>query len=123
MARKASLIGAGTGLAPVYLHAGLGEHRLEHQLYLTALPLLRQRELCLVQAMLVGNTLRCGLAVEAHAVLVCAEALQLPAGGHAYLGPLPAAPAVGALEVPLHHVIAAVAAEVQALGLLRGNAK
>ena len=40
MACKATLVGAVTGLTSVDLHTNLGEGSLEHQLYLSALPLL-----------------------------------------------------------------------------------
>ena len=118
MPRKAALVGAVAGLTTVYLHANLGEGSLEDQLNLPALPLLRQRKLRLVATRLVGNALGRGLAVEAHAVLVGAEALQFPARGHSYLGPLAAVVSVGTIEVPFYHVVASVSAEVLSLSLL-----
>ena len=119
MTCETSLIDALSGLSSVDGDAGLGEDGLEYQLYLSARPFLGQGELGLVVAFLVGNTLGRGLAVETHAILVGAEALQLPAGGNANLRLLTGAAAVAALKVPLHHVVAARAAEVETLGVLR----
>ena len=112
MACKASLIKASASLAPVDRDVGIGEDSLEDQLYLAALPLLWQRKLGLVESVLVGDALGRTLTVETHPVLVGAEPLKLPARGNANLRPLAAITSVGALEVPFHHVVAAVAAKV-----------
>ena len=117
MAGKAALIGAIASLAPVDLHTNLREGCLEDQQNLSALPFLGQGKLMLIQSFLVSNTLWCGFAVEAHTILIGAEALQLPARGYANLGPLTTITSVTALEVPLHHVVTAMTTQILPLRL------
>ena len=87
MSGKAALIRAVTCLTTINLHMNLRKGSLKDQLYLTTLPLLRQRKLRFVQPLLVGNSLRCCLAIEPHTILVGAKALQFPARRHTNLGP------------------------------------
>ena len=84
---ETALVLAAASLTAIDGHLGIGHHRLEDKFYLFAFPLLGQGELVLVASLLVCNALGCRFAVKAHAVLVCAEALQFPAGRHAYFGP------------------------------------
>ena len=93
-----------------------GKSSLKYKLYLPSLPVGRQRKLRLVLAMFVGNALRGCLAIEAHAILIGAEALQFPTGRHTDLCPFAAVAPVGALEIPLHHVVTPPSAQVLAAG-------
>ena len=79
MTGEATLVGTTSCLASVDLHTNLCEGGLEHQLDLSAVPLLRQGELMLVLTCLISNALWGCLAIETHAILISAEALQLPA--------------------------------------------
>ena len=114
---KTALIRAVASLATVDLHTNLRKGSLEHQLNLTALPLLGQRELRLVQALLVGNTLGRRLAIEPHTILVGAKALQFPARRHTNLRPLTGVTTVRTLEIPLHHVVTPVTTQILTLCL------
>ena len=115
MARKAALIQTVASLTSVNLHVGIGEHGLKHQQYLSSRPILRQRKLRLVLTRLVSNALWCGFAIETHAILVGAKALQLPARWYANLRPLAAVAPVGTIEVPLYHVVTAVTTQILTL--------
>ena len=115
---EASLIEPVAGLPAVDGHIGIGEDGLKHQLYLPAFPCLGQRKRCLVQSFLVGNALWGGFPIESHTILIGAETLQFPARRHTDLRPFPAVAPVGALEIPLHHIVTAVTAQILAVGLI-----
>ena len=106
---------SGTSLSAVDGHTGIGENGLEGEQNLSAFPFLRQRELIFIESLLVGNALGRGLSVEAHAILVSAKTLQFPTRRHTDLCPFAAVAPVGTLEIPLHHVVAAPAAQVLAV--------
>ena len=117
--RETALVSAIASLTSVDGSTHLRKHGLEDQQNLPALPSLGQRELMLVLAHLVGNTLWGGLAVEAHAILVSAEALQLPARGHTYLRPLATVMSIGTHEIPLYHIITTMTTQVLSLSFHR----
>ena len=117
MTGESTLIRAITSLATIDLHMNLREGSLEHQLNLTTLPLLGQRKIRLIQALLIGNTLRCRLTIEPHAILVGAKALQFPTRWYTNLRPLATIAPVRALENPLHHVVTTVSAQILTLSL------
>ena len=115
MTGEPSLIGAVACLTTIDLHTNLRKGCLKNQQYLATCPLFGQCKLMLIQSFLVGNAFRSCLAVEAHTVLVGAEALQFPAGGYSYLCPLAAIATVGTLEVPLHHIVTTVTTQILSL--------
>ena len=79
MTGESALIRAVARLATIYFDMNLSKGSFKHQLNLSALPLLGQRELRLVKTLLVGNTLRRRFTIETHTVLIGAETLQFPA--------------------------------------------
>ena len=115
--REAALMQSGTSFSAVNGHTGIGENGLEGEQNLPAFPFLRQRELIFIESLLVGNALGRGLAVEAHAILVSAKTLQFPTRRHTDLCPFAAVAPVGTLEIPLHHIVTAPAAQVLAVCL------
>ena len=119
MTRKTALVSAVASLTSVDGGTHLRKHSLEDQQNLPALPSLGQRELMLVLAHLVGNTLWGGLSVEAHAILVSAEALQLPARRHTYLRPLATVMPIGTHEIPLYHIVTTMTTQVLSLSFHR----
>ena len=110
MTGKTTRIQSVASLATIDRGTHIRKHRLEDEQNLAPLPLLGQRELRLVQALLVGNTLGHRLAIEPHTILVGAKALQFPARRHTNLRPLTGVTTVRTLEIPLHHVVAAMSA-------------
>ena len=117
MTGKATLIGTVACLTTINLHMNLRKGSLKYKLNLTALPRFRQRKLRLVQPLLVSNTLRRSLAIEAHTILVGTKTLQFPARRYTYLGPLTCVTPIRALKIPLHHVITPVSTQILALCL------
>ena len=101
-----------TRLSPVDSYLGIGEHRLKDQFYLSPLPLFRERKLVFVIAFLVGYAFRLSLSIEAHTILIGAEALQLPTRRDANLRPLAGILPISTLEIPLHHVVTTVTRKV-----------
>ena len=71
-----------TGLALVDHHLGVSHRAFKHEVDVMVGPFGGQGELVLVHTFLVGDAVRKWFAVELHAVLVSAEALQLPARRH-----------------------------------------
>ncbi len=99
-------------LALVYLHLGVGHRSLENEFDMMVSPFLRQCELIFIHAFLVGNAVGECLAVEFHAILVSAESLQFPARRHSDFSPFPGVVSTRAEEVPLHHIVASVSAQI-----------